>query len=101
MVEMIFDSGDPVAIYVGDPENMRNQSAMRIDPAFATMELQARNAQTDNVLVLFWREIAGQPREPSLGAQTDRNLFATHIWEHGHQPIHDLVAVDYQRRVHR
>ena len=74
---------------------------MRVNPPFSTMKLQARNAQTDKLLVLFWRKIAGQSREPSLGVQSDYNFLSAHVWEHRHQSSYDLIMVDDQRRIRR
>ena len=63
LVERAFEPGEPVVVDAAEPDDMRRQIAERIDPALLVLELQARDAEPVDLVLLPRRQLPLDPRE--------------------------------------
>jgi len=65
-VELFLDPGDAAAVDIGEAEHVRCQVAVRVNPPLAVMEIDPRQAEPVDVIVLLRRQVARQPHETAL-----------------------------------
>lgn len=73
---------------------MGDQIAMGIDPAFALFEMQARNAQGVDVVLLPWRQVAAQIDEGFGPLDAGAHVVGIHVGQGGGQLLRRLGHVD-------
>ena len=104
LVERPLDAGEPVIVDAAKPDDMRGQIAERIDPALLVLELQARDAEAVDLVLLARRQAPLDPDKALARGQLGVQLGRVELRQNrGDGPrrlarIEDLARVGIERR---
>ena len=94
LIEIFLHAGDADVILVDEPDHVRADRSVRINPLVLRQEADARQAEMKDFRLLLRRDLALDPDEALFRSQPLAQLLRVDVGEHGGDELDRFVNVD-------